>query len=49
MQDNAIHLDMLFEPRVIMAQKMIVNSITNDYYNSTYRAISIHHRGMISE
>lgn len=44
-----INVDMLFEPRLLIAQKIELKSTTEANFNGPYRVMSIKHRGMISE
>lgn len=43
-----LHLDMIFEPRLSIGQKVHLDSSTGANYNGDYRVISLEHRGMIS-
>ncbi len=42
-------VEMLFEPRIIVGQRIHLDSSTLQNYNSDYKVVGIHHRGMISE
>lgn len=48
-QETYIYVDLLFEPRVVMAQKLTLKSKTMNNFNTEYRVVSIKHRGVISE
>lgn len=48
-EQNMLHLETLFEPRLILGQKIQLKSSTAQNYNGFYRVVSIHHRGTISE
>lgn len=48
-EQQTLSFDMLFEPRVLAAQKISLNSITAKNFNGTYKVISIKHHGTISE
>ncbi len=48
-EQNILHLDIIFEPRLILGQKIELRSQTARNYNGFYRVQSIHHRGTISE
>jgi hypothetical protein len=48
-EQNILHLEMMFEPRLLLGQKIRLNSVTAQNFNGFYRVISIHHRGMISD
>jgi len=48
-EQNILHLEMIFEPRLLLGQKIELKSLTAENYNGFYRVVSIHHRGMISE
>jgi len=47
-QRSFVNIEMLFEPRLLMAQKVRLESSTGDSFNSDYKVVSLHHRGMIS-
>jgi hypothetical protein len=44
-----IHFEMLFEPRLIIAQQVKLESIGDVNFNGFYKIYSLHHKGMISE
>lgn len=44
-----IYFDILFEPRIVMCQQLILQSITDKNFNGQYKVISISHRGTISD
>lgn len=48
-EQTIINFDMLFEPRLLLAQLITLNSITESNFNGQYKIISLKHRGMISE
>lgn len=46
---NILRVEMMFEPRLILGQKIKLESSTANNFNGFYRVISLHHRGTISE
>lgn len=50
-EQTIINFDMLFEPKLIIGQKVILQSTTTDdsNVNGSYKVISLKHRGMISK
>jgi hypothetical protein len=48
-EQTILNFDMLFEPRLVIGQKIQLQSITESNFNGFYKVISIKHRGMISE
>jgi hypothetical protein len=46
---SVLHFDMLFEPRLLMAQAINLVSVTEPQLNGQYKVISIKHHGMISD
>jgi hypothetical protein len=46
---NILHFDMLFEPRLLMAQIINLVSVTEPQLSGQYKVVSIHHHGMISD
>lgn len=44
-----IHVEMIFEPRIIMGQLIYLNSATAPHLNGPYKVMSLTHRGTISE
>lgn len=47
-QNTLIYFDMLFEPRLVAGQYILLHSSTEANYNGAYKVMSLHHRGMIS-
>lgn len=47
-EETIIHFEMLFEPRLAIAQQINLESITDDNFNGAYKVISIKHKGVIS-
>jgi hypothetical protein len=47
--ETYLNFDLLFEPRLIMGQKLFVESQTARNYTGNYKVVSIHHRGTISQ
>ncbi len=47
-QYNQVAVEILFEPRIIMKQRVTLESITDESFNGPYTVIGIRHRGMIS-
>jgi hypothetical protein len=48
-EQNILYAEMMFEPRVLLGQKIELRSLTSQNFNGFYRVVSIHHRGTISE
>lgn len=49
-EQTIINFDMLFEPKLIVGQQVVLDSLTADSnINGTYKVISLKHRGIISE
>lgn len=48
LEETFLKFDILFEPRLIIGQKIRLESITGANFNSEYKVISLHHKGMIS-
>lgn len=48
-EQTLVTFDILFEPRLIIGQKIILLSSTDANFNGEYKIISVKHRGMISE
>lgn len=48
-ENTIIRFDMLFEPRLKIGQRILLNSITAENYNGVYKVVSLVHRGMISD
>lgn len=44
-----LNFDILFEPRLSVAQKIQLDSITGANFNSAYKVVSLKHRGTISD
>lgn len=44
-----VNINILFEPRVSIGQKIRLESFTDSSFNGDYRIKSIHHKGMISQ
>lgn len=49
LEQTILNFDMLFEPRLIVGQKISLRSQNDPSFNSDYKVISVKHRGMISE
>lgn len=47
-EQTILNFDMIFEPRIIVGQKIVLQSATDANFNGTYKVISVKHRGMIS-
>lgn len=45
---TTVTIDMIFEPRLIMYQKVALKSVADAIFNRDYKVIGIQHRGMIS-
>lgn len=48
-EQSIIHYPMIFEPRLVMAQRVSLVTLTNPTLNHDYKVISLAHRGTISE
>lgn len=48
-EQTFLTFDILFEPRLFIGQKIRLDSVTAKNYNTFYKVISLHHRGLISE
>lgn len=48
-QETYLNFDILFEPRMVIGQKIELRSITGSNFNGFYKVISIKHKGTISE
>lgn len=48
-ENDVIHLEMLFEPRIVVGQLIKLDSSTAANFNGFYKVCDIKHRGMISE
>jgi hypothetical protein len=48
-EQSIIHYSMLFEPRLIMAQRVKLVTLTNPTLNHDYKVVSLGHRGTISD
>lgn len=44
-----INFDMIFEPQLLLGQRVQLNSRTQKNFNGLYKVVSIHHKGTISE
>lgn len=49
LEDTYLNFDILFEPSLMIGQRVRLDSITGANFNSIYKVVSLHHRGMISE
>lgn len=48
-EESYLNFDMIFEPRLIVGQKIFLESLINPNFNGYYKVIGISHTGMISE
>lgn len=48
-EQSILHFSMLFEPKLIVGQKVRLESQTDVNFNGEYKVISVEHRGTISE
>lgn len=48
-EQTILHLEMLFEPRLLIGQLVNLNSTTGRLYNGPAKVVSLTHRGMISD
>lgn len=49
LEQTTIHMDILFEPKVKVGQRVLVESITESRFNGLYKVIGVHHHGTISD
>jgi hypothetical protein len=49
LQDTFLNFDILFEPRLLIGQLVLLQSSTANQYNGAYKVVSVKHRGVISE
>lgn len=49
LEQTTVRFDMLFEPKLTVGQQILLDSITEDNFNSLYKVTAVKHRGMISE
>lgn len=47
--ETYLTFDMLFEPRLTVGQKILLDSSTGSNFNGEYKVVSLHHKGMISD
>lgn len=48
LENSILFFDILFEPRLIVGQSIVLNSISGAFPNQPYKVVEIHHRGTIS-
>lgn len=48
-EQTILHFDMIFEPSLILGQRVELRSVTDTEINEFYKVISLQHRGVISE
>lgn len=48
-EGTIVSCEMIFEPRLVIAQKIELQSTTEALFNGVYKIISLHHRGNISK
>lgn len=48
-EQTILHFDMLFEPQLLIGQKIQLQSVTDANFNGYYKITALHHRGIISE
>lgn len=49
LETKLVRFDMIFEPRLLPAQVIRLESITGANFNGTYKIVEVKHRGMISD
>lgn len=49
LEQTVVHFDMLFEPRLLIGQKVLIDGFTEKRFNGEHKVTSVKHRGMISE
>lgn len=48
-EESSLVLKMLFEPRLLIGQKLTLESADNTLFNGEYKVVAVHHSGVISE
>lgn len=48
-EESFLVFDMIFEPRILLAQQISLVSSTVPFFNGIYKVVGFHHTGMISE
>ena len=48
LEQACLKFDILFEPRLVCGQQLLLESITESNYNTYYKVIGLNHKGMIS-
>lgn len=48
LEETILNVDILFEPRIVVGQKLFLDTVTDPVYRGYYKVISIKHRGTIS-
>lgn len=49
-EENVLTVDMIFEPRLLIGQQILLNTSTGEGgFNGLFKVISLHHKGMISD
>ena len=48
-ENTHVTIEMLLEPRIIVGQKLTIDSSFNKAFNLEYKVISVHHKGTVSE
>lgn len=49
LEQNRLTFDIIFEPRLLLAQRVILKSFTARKFNGEYKVFSLRHRGTISD
>lgn len=49
LENTLCRFDMVFEPRLVVGQRITLSSITGAGFNGDYKATAVQHRGMISD
>ncbi len=49
LEHTIVRFDMIFEPSLVVAQRIRLDSLTKNNFNGDYKVTAIKHRGMISE
>lgn len=49
LEQTIVRFDMIFEPGLDVAQKILLESVTESNFNGNYKVTGVKHRGMISE
>lgn len=48
LEETVVYVDILFEPKVKVGQRVLLESLTETRFNGVYKVIEVHHKGVIS-